>query len=498
MSKENDSPEGLTGPVVRGGKWLFLSQATVYPMMLVRSFLLIRLLEPEDWGLWAAIFTTLQLLKNLSEAGINLVAVQHRKGDSPEVLMTAWWINGVRGVVLGGILLAVAPLVAGWFDAPRLVGPLRVISLVFLMEGFVSAGVITASRELAFKRLVLVQQGSLLISIVAAIVLGAVFRNVLALVAAEMLRATLLLVLSYVLLPVKPSLAASVQSIRSLWSRGWHLYFAQLFEFLQLRGAVFVVGPLMGTPKLGLFHLGLNFGMMPSVFIASVVNRVIFPAFAKLRDDAERLGRALLAVERFVVAVAAPACLGIVALAPAAAAFGGHVKYGGMVLPMQMVALGVYVTCLIGINVSVLLGLGHFDVIRKLKLFHLVLVAVAVYPLTRLFGINGAASLSFLQVPVWFAVVRLIGRRIGCGLREQLRGQRFVVVPAAAMTLTIGVLWHLLRSNMVAYTAAAVVLLPTVYLAVLWRTAPDALRELLRVFRQALDRRGETGFAGTP
>jgi O-antigen/teichoic acid export membrane protein len=454
-----------------------------------------RLLTREDFGLWAAIAVSLQLLRAVSETSVNMVAIQHREGDTPGVLMTAWWFNALRGLLLGVLLVAVAPVLAGYFHEPRLVNLFRLVSVVLLMEGLVSAGVITATRGLAFNRLVLVQQGSAMVAVVSAIVLGVVFRNVLALVLAEMIRVTLLLVFSFLILPVRPRFAGSVGKARELWKLSKHLYLAQVFEFLRLQGDVFVVGRVLATAQLGVYRLAFAFGTLPSMFLTSVVNRIIFPAFAKMQDDVERLRGALLRVQRFIVMVALPVCLGIAALAPAVAAFGGReagpnptLRYAGMVFPLQMFALGVYVTGITSINVSVLLGLGHLDVIKRLKLFHLLLVAAAVYPLTRYWGIAGTALITFLEMPVWVLVARFNGKRIGCGVREQLQNQLFILAPASAMALTIGVLWLLLGRNSVAYAVGVLVLSPAAYLGTLRLGAPHFLRELLEVLRQALNR----------
>ncbi len=482
--------------MVRGGTWLFLSELVLNATVLARSLILIRLLDARDFGLWAAIVATTELLKNVSDAGIHLVAVQHREGDSPEVLATAWWLNALRGLVLSLALLASAPLVALSFaDAgPRLPNLLRLVSLVFLMEGFSSAGIITATRRLTFHRLVLVQHASALVSVCSAIVLGLIFRNVMALVLAEILRGALLLILSYVVLPVRPSLAARLDAARDLWRSGKHLYMAKLAEFLVIRGPIFVLGRLVATTQIGLYHLALSFGMMPWNYVAMVVNRVVFPAFAKMQDDAARLGRALLQTQRFLSTVAAPMCLGIVALVPAVAAIGGRdaltggLRYGGMVLPAQLIALGMYVTCVTSINTSVMLGLGHAHAIRRLRIVHLLLVAAAVVPLTKYWGIRGAAALAFFELPIWFLAARHVGRHVGGGIREQIRNQGFIVAPAAAMAAVIGILWYFLRTHLVIYAVGAALLSPAAYLGALRLTAPDRLRESVDVLKQALGR----------
>jgi PST family polysaccharide transporter/lipopolysaccharide exporter len=506
LSEKGEMTGGLTGPVVRGGRWLFLSQIAVNGMMMARSFILMPLLRREDWGLWAAIATTLMLLKNLSETGVNMVAVQHRQGDSPEVLMTAWWLNVVRGLLLAGLMVLLAPVLAGFFREPALTHLFRLVSFVFLMDGLVSTGIITATRNLAFNRLVLVQQGSTLVSVVSALVLGVVFRNVLALVVAELVRVVLLLVLSYVVLPVRPSFAVSLRCVGGIWRMIKDLYLAQMFQFLLFQGDVFVVGRLCDTAQLGLYRLAFAFGTASSAFITSVVERVVFPAFARIRDDAGRLRQAFLRVQRFVAIVAVPSCLVIVALAPAVAAFGGQdytrpdapLKYAGLVFPMQMFALGVYLTCLVSVNSSVFLGLGLPVVIRKVKALHLLLVAAAIYPLTKHFGINGTVMITFLQVPAWLAAARFSRKHIDCGVRDQLANQLFIVVPAAAMGLTTGALWLLVGTRIVVYTVSVCLLSPAVYLGLLRLTAPASTREFMLVVRQALGQapRGEEVLRG--
>ena len=498
MTNEIDKTSGLMGLVVRGGKWLSLSEFTVNGMLVVRLVILLPFFVPEDWGLWAAVFTTLQFLRILSDTGINMVTIQHRRGESPEVLITTWWLNCLRGVVLGALLLLLAPVIATCFtgSGPVLVSLLRLVAVVFLMEGFSSAGLIVAERRLAFDRLVLVQQGSTVVSIVSAVVLGVVLRNVQALVIAEIVRATLLLVLSYVVLPVRPSTAGSFRAAGELLKRGWHLYVAKVCDFLILRGGVFVVGWVWGTAKLGLYHLALNCGLLGSAFVLGVLSRVIFPAFARMQDDLARLKQAVLRVQRFALTVVVPLSLGIVALAPVVEALGGmhrtggavddSLKYAGLAFPMQMFALAMIVSAVSAVNFSALLGLGHFAVIRRLRLLHLALFAAAIYPLTKRFGVSGAVMVAFLDVPMWVVVARINRRTFQCGMTEQLRNLLFILAPAAAMTLTMGLLWHLLGTRIVVYAVGVAVLCPTTFLLALWLGAPARARESLDVLRQAV------------
>ncbi len=203
LAEIETKPGGLTAPVVRGGRWLFVSQVSLHALLLARQLFLMRMIQPLDFGLWAAVMTTVGLLKTFSDTTVGTVVIQRRDGGSPPVLMTVWWTTAFTGILLAAASLLGAPLISWYFGQPPLTGIFRVISIVFLLEYLVSPGLTIAQRELDFNRIAAVQLGSGCLSIVSTFVFAFVMPDVRCLVASELLvRAAAILLASASVLAV--------------------------------------------------------------------------------------------------------------------------------------------------------------------------------------------------------------------------------------------------------------------------------------------------------
>src|SRR5215218_6278937 len=67
-----------------------------------------RLLWPEIFGIMALVATFQQGLAMFSDIGIGASIIQHRRGDHPEFLRTAWTLQVIRGMLLWAAAVVVA------------------------------------------------------------------------------------------------------------------------------------------------------------------------------------------------------------------------------------------------------------------------------------------------------------------------------------------------------------------------------------------------------
>ena len=88
-------------------------------------------------------------------------------------------------------------------------------------------------------------------------------------------------------------------------SRKW-MFVVNIAQFAEARADEAVVGRL-GAESLGLYAVGSDLGQMPVNEIAAPVNRVLFPAFASVQDDPERIRVAYLRTLEIVASVTVPA-----------------------------------------------------------------------------------------------------------------------------------------------------------------------------------------------
>src|SRR5690606_17029308 len=90
----------LRSRVVRSSAWTLAGHALGHGMSLVSNLALAALLFPEAFGVMALVRLVLRGLKMFSDVGIGPSIIQHRRGEDPAFLNTAWTIQIVRGVLL--------------------------------------------------------------------------------------------------------------------------------------------------------------------------------------------------------------------------------------------------------------------------------------------------------------------------------------------------------------------------------------------------------------
>ncbi|MCD4726513.1 MAG: oligosaccharide flippase family protein, partial [Pirellulales bacterium] len=117
--------ENLRGKFARGGIILTLGSACDIGARFVRNIILARLLVPECFGLMANILSAVALFEAITEVGAKQAVIQNKRGGSYEFLNVTWWFSAVRGVGLYVFAFFSAPLICDFYDAPKLLVPMR-------------------------------------------------------------------------------------------------------------------------------------------------------------------------------------------------------------------------------------------------------------------------------------------------------------------------------------------------------------------------------------
>ncbi|NJK43652.1 MAG: oligosaccharide flippase family protein, partial [Pleurocapsa sp. SU_196_0] len=122
--------------------------AAVQILRLASSLIMTRLLAPELFGMMAVTISITIVVSLLSDVGIRQAVVQSTRGDSPEMLRTAFTIQVVRGVVIWLVCILVALVL----DQLR-------------RRGFFAPGAVYASPDLMIVVIALVGAHPILVSL---------------------------------------------------------------------------------------------------------------------------------------------------------------------------------------------------------------------------------------------------------------------------------------------------------------------------------------------
>ncbi|VAW07937.1 hypothetical protein MNBD_ALPHA05-1049, partial [hydrothermal vent metagenome] len=109
----------LTGRVARGAAWIFGGGVFARLLGAVNTIVVARLLVPDDIGLVAVAIVSMQLLQGVSDIGVAQAVVRFRDADRAD-LDTLFTLSALRGLAIGLVLAAAAPVMAAVYNDPRM------------------------------------------------------------------------------------------------------------------------------------------------------------------------------------------------------------------------------------------------------------------------------------------------------------------------------------------------------------------------------------------
>jgi O-antigen/teichoic acid export membrane protein len=114
----------------------------------------------------------------------------------------------------------------------------------------------------------------------------------------------------------RPRFMFSRESLRELWGFSGWLVGHRLLYYVHRNSANILIGRYVGAAALGTFTVASNMILVPFTRIAGPIQRVLWPAFAEMQDDRERIAAGWVRVTRILAAIAMPALAGLVVVAP--------------------------------------------------------------------------------------------------------------------------------------------------------------------------------------
>ena len=157
--------------------WVFTGMALNNVIRLLSNLLLSRLLAPDLYGLMSIGNVIVGALILLSDIGLAQAVVQNPRGQEPRFLNTIWTIRFVRGLILSGIMLAIAGSLAlmdhflptearGTYGDSRLITVLLVLAIFPITDGFESTNLLLCRRAVNLMPIVTIDVGSQILATV--------------------------------------------------------------------------------------------------------------------------------------------------------------------------------------------------------------------------------------------------------------------------------------------------------------------------------------------
>jgi O-antigen/teichoic acid export membrane protein len=378
----------LTSKIASSAGWVFSGKVITRLFEIIKLLVLARLLLPEDFGLFGLVMLTTLIFEAFSETGLRSSLIQH-KGNSWEYLNTVWTIQILRGGILSLIFFSVAPFVAWFFNEPRIVLPLRAMSLFFLVQGFINIETIYFEKDLNFHKLFWYEITANALSLVTGILLGYLLRSVWALVWANLTAIFVKLILSYVILKYRPRFQLNRTHSRELFKFGRWICGYTITLFLCQQIDKIFLGKIIGAGALGLYQVAQRISELPASHIAVSSITFTFPAYAKISENRERLGKAFLDVVETITSLVLPLTIFIFCSAPDIVSGVLGEKWYNAVAPLRILSLAGFLMALDAMTTPIFMAVGKPNLEFWKTFLRLLVIAVSIYPLTLAWGLRG-------------------------------------------------------------------------------------------------------------
>jgi PST family polysaccharide transporter len=362
----------------------------------VLSILVMRVLQPGDYGLVGIVNVFFAFCRNVQDAGLGGAIVQTPNLERRTLNATFWFVMTVGSILtLAGI--AVAPLIGHAKGEARLPPVMAALAFNFLIVAIRAVPMALITRRLEFRQRSTAEIYSAALGSVTAVVLAYTGHGVWSLVFANLVSESVLTWLCWIHARWRPDFDCDWQGLKGFLHYGVPLIGTSLLWQFYIDSDFLVIGLLLNASQLGFYTLAWQLGMVPADRLSAVLNKANLPVFSTLQNDPQGIRRHWSRLVSMVAWVAFPVAAGVALVGGAFLHLCLPAKWDGAaaILPPLSILGGVRAISVI--FPAVLLGIG-----KPSKLFLYNMVCAIIYPIAFLVTAHygGAVAVAWTWVAI--------------------------------------------------------------------------------------------------
>ncbi|MCB8920919.1 MAG: lipopolysaccharide biosynthesis protein [Ardenticatenaceae bacterium] len=379
----------LRQKAIKGLAWTSVGQVTAQIVRYLFMLILAWFLLPEDFGLLGLGFIVIDTLKQVGEFGIASALIQRKDLDG-KTINTAFWANLSANMLIGLLTVSFAPAIAQFMHEPQLKTVLYGLMILFPIQALLLIPRTMLTRELRLDQLakadVIGEISFGITGIITALLEGAVWSLIIASIVRQFVR-SIILTIAY---PWRPRFQFDKQSFQELIQFGFPVMGSALFSVSIAKLDYFVIGRYFGAEILGYYTLAFQLAVLPTWYLANILNRVAFPSFSKLQDNIQQLKRNFLQMLEYFMILLTPYTLGWILFADLVI----EIFYPDNWLPT---ASAIRILTIAGLMysfdtvVNIFYAVGRSDLRLKMLIFRLCLLVLFLFIYGLSHGMEGVA-----------------------------------------------------------------------------------------------------------
>jgi PST family polysaccharide transporter len=417
--------------------WFAIATYSSTAITFATTLLLARLLAPTNFGLVAIASLVINILQLFRDLGLGQALIYWQK-DIEKAADAAFFLIVAMSIILFILAFLAAPFAAIFFDSETVEPLVRVLAITIVISSLNMVPSALMEKELEFKRLALPSTLSNVGYALISLPLALIGQGAWSIIWGKVGQLSIQAILVWVVSPWRPTFKFDKRVALAILKYGKYVLSASIAIFFTYNLDNAFIGKLLGATALGHYVLAFAIGSFPAVYIITLINKTILPAYSKIQDRHDLLGKAFLETLNYVLILATP----ITFITAILARDFINIFYGKTweeaILPLQILSFYGLLRSAVSITGNVILVTNQVKQLNYIVYGELLLILLLGYPVITFGGLVGMSllvSLAMLLGGVTAFV--LTGKSLATNLSQYLD---LIKTPAVAAIASTGVI----------------------------------------------------------
>lgn len=367
--------------------WVFIDTFLIKGLPFCATFILARLLGPDEFGLVGLVSIFIALGLTLVDSGLSLSLIRTVDADTVDN-STIFYTNLGISILLYILMYLASPSIAAYFDQPILTNIIRLYCLSFILSAASAVQIALIQKALQFKKLMLCNVPGAIIGVVVALTLGYRGYGIWSLI---WMYLTTQLVQTGILWYVsewKPQRVFSAKKLATHINFGYKLMLSGLLDNGFKNVYNLIIGKFYSVQILGFYERANTMNDYPVTLITGIINKVSYPILSGIQSDTVKVSEIYKKSLQVTFFFTAPLMLGLAAvIAPVITVILGD-KWLPAIPYFQILSLGVIFYPIHAFNINVLKVYGKSSLFLKLEMIKKAVIVILIL-VSFPFGIYG-------------------------------------------------------------------------------------------------------------
>ena len=463
--------------------WNLLDRMGQQVLLFIVGILVANILSVEDYALVGMLAIFSAIANIIQDSGFSAALIQ-KKETTAEEFSSVFWFNLGMSILLYGVLMGCSPLIARFFNQPRLVELSAVIFLALPINALTIIQSTILNKQIRFKPLTQINLYSMTVSGIASLAMALTGCGVWTLALQPVILAAARATLLWSRENWRPQRIFRFAVIRSLFGFASSLLLASLINTCFLNIYSVIIGKLFPQKQLGYYTQGNKMCDMGVSLIYGSIQNATFPIFSTIQNERERLIRAYRKTIRFTAFITLPIMAGLFVTAGPVIRLLLKEEWWPSIPFFQLLCLGGCFTILTAINNNFIKVSGRSDGILKIEYYKIAFTVAVVLLTYREDVLTMVAGLVVTRLLVYIINMIYTAHYTGYRFSMQLMDLLPYAGLSTLMTLLLlpigGWIENQLLLLVTQAAAGTVIYIGTAYITGLFVTAGPVIRLLLK------------------